>query len=163
RRYEVVNGVLYMTPAPSPEHQSVAALILYHLLAHVQLSGRGKVYPAPLDVQLDAKTVVQPDVLVVLNEHLDRVTDICVVGAPDLVIEVVSPSSLVRDLREKLDAYARSAVPEYWVVSPDTKTVQVFVLESTSYRSLGIFQGESAIPSRLLPGLAVTVEQFFML
>src|SRR6266567_1010496 len=74
-RYEIVNGVLVMAPSPDGPHQDAVARFIYHLLAHVEFAGLGKVRVAPFDVQLTAKDVFQPDVLVVLNAHLDRVLE----------------------------------------------------------------------------------------
>ena len=161
-RYEVVNGVLYMAPSPTWGHQSIALEIAACLRECVQKVGRGKVAIAPLDVELSSKNVVQPDVLVVLNEHLDRITNSRVIGAPDLVVEVVSPSTARHDLGEKLSAYARAGVPEYWIVTPGSKTVELLVLEKGSYRSLGLFFGEAVLPSQIVPDISTKVGQFFI-
>src|SRR3989442_3511639 len=72
-RYEIVNGVLVMAPAPSPEHQDIVGMILHYLLIQVKFAGLGRVFPAPVDVDLGPKNVFQPDVVVVLNAHLDRI------------------------------------------------------------------------------------------
>jgi Uma2 family endonuclease len=104
-RYEIVDGVLYMSPAPSREHQNAALEIAAYLRTYVKLAGLGQVYIAPFDVQLDPRTVVQPDVLVVLNPHLDRVAESRVIGAPDLVVEVSSPGTVGHDRTRKQDAY----------------------------------------------------------
>src|SRR5579884_1016800 len=103
-RYEVVCGVLYMAPSPGQWHQEAVVEITHHLYMAVQLVGLGKVYVAPFDVILNPKTTVQPDVLVVLKEHLDRVSKEGVFGAPDLVVEIASPSTARLDLSKKYDA-----------------------------------------------------------
>jgi len=160
-RYEVLQGVLYMAPPPGRWHQEAPTLISYYLVAAVQMAGLGEVYAAPFDVVLDPKNTVQPDVLVVLNEHFDRLTEGGMVGAPDLVVEIASPSTVRIDLREKLDAYASAGVPEYWIVTPDAHTVEVFTLKRGVYNSLGVYYGPAVLPSRVVPGLNVKVEQFF--
>src|SRR5262245_32514489 len=93
-RYEVVNGVLYMAPAPGAAHQKAVLRIATFLMTHVEFAGLGDVLMAPFDVELQAggSTVVQPDVLVVLSEHQSVLTPSHAIGAPDLVVEVASPS-----------------------------------------------------------------------
>lgn len=159
--YEVLDGVLYMAPSPDRWHQKASGAIFYHLYAAVQLTGLGEVYSCPFDVILDAKNTVQPDILVVLNKHLDRIKKHSVVGAPDLAVEIASPSTARIDLNEKFRAYAAAGVPEYWIVTPGSWTVELFVLEHGAYRSLGIYYGPAVLPSRIVPGLSVRVEQFF--
>jgi Uma2 family endonuclease len=160
-RYEVLHGVLYMTPSPDRWHQEASGAIFYHLYVAVHLAGLGKVYSGPFDVMLDSKNTFQPDILVVFNEHLDRIAKDGVVGAPDLAVEIASPSTARIDLSEKLYAYASAGVPEYWVVNPGSRTVEVFVLRHGIYNSLGIYYGPAVLPSRIVPNLSVRVEQFF--
>jgi Uma2 family endonuclease len=162
QRYEIVNGVLVMAPAPSPAHQDIVGMIFHYLLVQVKFAGLGRVFTAPIDVDLGPKNVFQPDVVVVLNAHLDRVAAKKIVGAPDLVVEVVSPGSGVMDRIAKYAVYARAGIPEYWIVKPEKETVEVFTLEDGEYRSLGIFGGQQTLPSRVVPGLPVLVEQFFV-
>jgi Uma2 family endonuclease len=161
-RYEIVNGVLVMTPAPTPEHQDIVLEIAAYLRIHIKLAGLGRVFPSPIDVDLGPKNVFQPDVVVVLNAHLDRVAAKKIVGAPDLVVEVVSPGSGVMDRIAKYAIYARAGIPEYWIVKPEKKTVEIFVLEDGEYGSLGIFGGQQTLSSRVVPGSSVRVEQFFV-
>ena len=161
-RYEVVNGVLYMSPAPSMRHQRIVGRIFYYLAMHVDFPGLGQVYQAPTDVELRPGDVVQPDVFVVLNPHLDQTTPSRLIGAPDLVVEVASPSTARHDLSEKLSAYARAAVPEYWVVNPDAQTVEVLVCQNGDYCSLGLFASRATLPSQVVSDFPVSVEQFFL-
>jgi Uma2 family endonuclease len=160
-RYEVVNGVLYMAPAPSLGHQGIALEIAAYLRDGLQMTGLGRVFIAPADVELSYNNIVQPDVFVVLNEHLDRLAGSRLIGAPDLAIEIASPSTARHDLREKQDAYARAGVSEYWVVTPGEQVVELLVLENGLYSSLGVFHGQAVLPSRIVPNMSVRVEQFF--
>ena len=163
QRYEIVNGVLLMPPpSPSGPHQDAIGMIFYYLLTHVKLAGLGLVRLAPFDVLLTPKDIFQPDILVVLNAHLGRVTDKKVIGAPDLVVEVASPGTATFDRLTKYDVYARVGVPEYWIVKPDVQTVEVLVLDGQTYRSLGIFEGKTTLPSRVIAGFPVQVEKFFL-
>ncbi len=160
--YEIVNGVLLMAPAPSPDHQSIAVRLTYYLFAHVELGGLGRVFAGPIDVELGPKDVFQPDVLVLLNAHLDRIAAKRIIGAPDLVVEVASPGTATFDRLTKYDVYARAGIAEYWIVRPAQRTIEVLVLQHGEYRSLGIFHGHQALLSKIVPGLSVRVEQFFV-
>jgi Uma2 family endonuclease len=160
-RYEVVKGVLYMSPAPTPGHQGVSGEIFVYLHRFVQMAGLGRVLSAPTDVELSPGDVVQPDVFVLLNENLGQIGRTRVVGAPDLVVEILSPGTMRHDLQGKLDAYQRAQVPEYWIVSPGEQVVELLVLEDEVYQSLGVFQGTDVLPSQIVPGLSVSVDHFF--
>lgn len=151
-----------MTPAPSPEHQDIVGEIFAYLRVHVKLAGRGRVLMAPLDVDLGPKNVYQPDIVVVLNAHLDRVREKRIVGAPDLVVEVASPGTAAIDRLTKSEKYARAGIAEYWIIKPTTRTVEVMVLEDDEYHSLGVFSGQATLPSRIVSDLPVHVEQFFL-
>jgi Uma2 family endonuclease len=144
---------------------------------YVQFPGRGRVFAAPCDVQLAEDRVVQPDVLVVLNERRDIITPERIVGAPDLVVEIASQRTASYDRSEKQQGYAQAGVPEYWIADPHAHTVEVLVLDvasgknrdgnrerdegATIYHSLGVFRGNETLPSRVVPDFPVCVEQFF--
>src|SRR6266566_8359648 len=162
QHYEIVNGVLLMTPAPTPEHQDIVGEIYVCLRTHVKLAGLGRVFMGPIDVVLGPKNVFQPDVLVVLNAHLDRIQAKKIAGAPDLVVEVASQSTAAIDRVTKFDVYARAGVAEYWMVKPETHEVEVFALEDREYRSLGKFSGQQTLSTHIVPGLLIRVEQFFV-
>ncbi|HEV2660233.1 MAG TPA: Uma2 family endonuclease, partial [Ktedonobacteraceae bacterium] len=129
---------------------------------HVMLTGLGQVRPAPFDVELAPNTIVQPDVIVVLSARLDRITPSRIKGAPDLVVEVLSPATEKYDRNEKRAAYERAGVTEYWLVDPVVRTVEVLLLQEGVYCSAGIFKGRDTLPSQVVPTIAeVRVEQFF--
>src|SRR5579883_1753361 len=111
-KYEIVQGVLIMTPAPEPGHQKVSMAIAYCLYTLINTQNRGEVFTAPIDVSLSEQDLFQPDVLVILNEHLDRVHEKRIVGAPDLVVEIISPSSRLNDRVVKRQAYQQAGIPE---------------------------------------------------
>ena len=161
RRYEIVDGVLYMAPSPNEWHQTTAGRLFRYLATQIEDASLGRVYIAPFDVELTPDTVVQPDVLVILNANHDKITLSRIVGAPDLVIEVSSPGTVGYDRDKKQSAYARAGVQEYWIADPWSRTVEVFVLEAGAYRSLGVFEGKATLPSQVVPGFPVHVEQFF--
>jgi Uma2 family endonuclease len=159
--YEIVDGVLYMAPSPNEWYQNATLEIASYLRTHVKLTGLGQVYIAPFDVELDPKTVVQPDVMVILNANRNKITFSHIIGAPDLVVEVSSPGTVGYDREKKQRAYARAGVPEYWIADPWSRTVEVLTLEESGYRSLGVFEGKAVLPSEVVPDFLVHVEQFF--
>ena len=161
QRYEVIDGVLYMAPAPGTPHQSASARFITHLMTHIEFAGLGRVLPAPYDVELAPGVVVQPDVAVVLAPHTGIITPSRIIGAPDLVVEITSPRTATHDRSRKLQAYARAGVREYWLADPHSQTVELLVLRQGDYHSLGVFQGQALLPSTVVPVLPVRVEQFF--
>ena len=162
KRYEVIDGVLYLMPGPTTPHQASSMRFSIHLGMHVEMGGLGHVFAAPYDVTLPGvANPVQPDIVVVLNDHLNIITHRGIEGVPDLVVEIASPGTVGHDRRTKQDAYARAGVPEYWLPDPAHRTIEVLVLEGGEYRSLGVFEGAARLPSRVLPDLPTTVEQFF--
>lgn len=161
-RYEIVDGVLYMSPSPDFFHQDILLEIAAHLRTHVKLAGLGRVYPSPLDVELAPNVVFQPDVIVLLNANLEKLKNKHIIGAPDLVVEIASPSTSTQDRHKKLLAYARAAIPEYWIVDPVAHTVEVWLWEAGMYRALGLFEGKMTLLSQVVPDFPVCVEQFFI-
>jgi len=161
KRYEVVNGVLYMSPSPNWPHQEIAGAFYRHLYSYVESHGIGGAFIAPLDVQLGPKDVFQPDVVVLLKTSREKLKKRHIVGPPDLVVEVVSPGSETHDRYRKIAAYARGGVPEYWIADPGSRTVEVLSLVGSEYQSLGVYEGKATLPSLIVPGLATHVEQFF--
>ncbi len=159
--YEIVQGVLVMSPSPEDIHQDVTGEIFAYLREQIKLKRLGRVLIAPFDVVLSPQNVFQPDVLVVLNEHLERVQRKGVMGAPDLVVEVISPSSKLYDRVNKHTAYEQAGIPEYWLVRPLEQSIELFVLEGGKYHSLGIFKGEQTVPSRIVPQMTTPVAHFF--
>ena len=160
-RYELLAGVLYMVrPRPQRIKARVAGLSIY-LTAPVHLPGIGQVFAAPIRVELAPQTIVEPDIVVVLHAHVHIVQAKRIVGAPDLVVEIVSPSTAGYDRREKQNDYAAAGMPEYWIADPFAHTIEVLLLEEGAYRSQNVLHGDSTLPSRVLPGFPVRVAQFF--
>jgi Uma2 family endonuclease len=157
----LVRGVPMPSPSPSRKHQKISLRLLLHLVEAVLRPGLGEVYAAPLDVKLEEDTVYQPDLLVVLREHADRLRETHIEGAPDLVVEVVSPSTAYLDLLEKRYDYGRAGVREYWVVDPETRMVEAYGLEGERLVLLEGARGTGRVRSRLIPGLEVDVAELF--
>lgn len=160
-RYELHDGILLdMSPAPLPYHQDVllnlALLFRVFLMEHQA----GKAYVAPVDVILGPDEVVQPDLFVLLGDP-KRKLDGPLRGAPDLVVEILSPGSVYRDQVEKRALYAQCGVQEYWIVDPDAKSVEINRLQGGVYLLHAFASGEGAITSALLPDLTVGLGEVF--
>ncbi len=160
-RYEIIDGVLYMPPSPGSAHQGSNGRFFYYLFPHVELKGLGRVFTAPFDVELAPNKVVQPDVIVVLNSNLSILTPSRIIGSPDLVVEIASPGTATYDRNTKLTAYASASIPEYWIADPAARTIEVLTLDQGAYRIIGVFQGQALLPSQVVTGLTVHVDQFF--
>ena len=160
KRYEVIDGVLYMTPSPMEWHQRAATRLTTYLTIHVDFTGLGRVY-ATFDVELTPKDVVQPDVLVVLNKNLEKIRSSRIFGGPDLVVEIASPSTAKLDRSKKYDLYAQAGVREYWIIEPTECTIEVLTLQESTYSLKGIFSGDDLLPSHVVPGFPVPVRKIF--
>lgn len=161
RRYEVIEGVLYVSPAPAPRHQRRLLRLCHRLMLKIDAERLGELFIAPVDVVMPGAAPVQPDALFIGRDNpaiVDETKNIT--GVPDLVIEVASPSTAGYDRREKQNAYARAGAPEYWIVDSSAVAIEPLLLDpaTRAYVSLGVFTGSSGVPSRALPGLTDTVD-----
>ncbi len=157
-RYEIIKGELLMTPAPRPLHQEVSLNLTYVLHQFVRKNQLGKVYEAPIDVNLPGlASPVQPDLLFIASDRLDIIKDRFIEGPPDLIMEILSSGSEIHDRRTKFELYARAGVREYWLVDPDRRAIEIYVLRGQAYAPLGNFGVEAETRSELLPGFAVKV------
>ncbi len=164
QRYEIIHGVLYVSPAPRYIHQFTVTRLASFLTHFVLERDLGAVLAAPLDVLLpDVANPVQPDVVFLSHENLPHPDAQGVEGVPDLVVEVLSPATSRIDQHVKFGAYENAGVQEYWLIEPKLRTVLVYVLDDASheYRELGRFGvGESA-HSEILAGFEVEVSALF--
>jgi Uma2 family endonuclease len=161
RRYEIIEGVLYEMPAPNMEHAELISNLILRVLWPVVEPIGGRVYTAPLDVFLRGANPVQPDVFVLLPEQFGHKSKRGVEGPPALIVEVLSPSNPEHDRATKRLLYARAGVPEYWLVSPETATVEVLVLDGDSYRTHARVAGDELLTSPTLPALACPASVVF--
>ena len=161
KRYELLDGDLIMVPAPRTGHQRTSREIEFALHTFVTENDLGEVFDAPYDVVLSETDVVQPDILFVSKERSYIVTEDNIRGAPDLVIEVLSPSTAQRDRTLKRTLYALHGVPEYWQADSDAKNVLVLTLEDGQYKVAGIYGEGQTLTSPLLPGFTLEIDRVF--
>ena len=161
-RYEVIKGELYMSPAPSPKHQRIILKLAIALSQFVQSDQLGEIFQSPIDVKMPdiaGAGVVQPDLLFITGERLNIVQETLIEGVPDLIVEVLSPGNPLHDRRVKFELYAQAGVREYWMVDPDARTVEIYVLRGHAYAPLGNFGVGEQTRSEVLEGFAVDVEK----
>ena len=162
-RYQLINGEVFQMASPSVAHQALLAELFSQFFFFL----RGKpcqVFFAPLDTRLFPEednsddTVVQPDLLVVCDKN--KLGKGSVNGAPDLVLEIVSPSNSHSELFHKFQYYLEAGVREYWVIDPETKKVQVHIYDNGHYVSTA-YKGNGRIPVTILPGLEIPLEDLW--
>ena len=161
QRYEIIDGELIVTPSPTANHQRVLVQLIRLLDAFVLEHGGGELFVAPFDIQLGYHDIVEPDLLFIASEQ-GRVPGEHhkFEGSPDLVVEIISPSSRQTDRVKKMALYARSGVQEYWIADPVERTLVVNVLEGQTYRPAPP-NAEGWLASRVLPGLRLDPTTIF--
>ena len=159
--FTIIAGEKIVSPSPTDLHQVVSGN-LYRLLANwVSQTRLLKIRQAPYDVTLAEDVVVQPDIFLVLKEHSDRFVGRNFRGTPDLVIEVLSPGSVKLDREKKRTLYAQYAVPEYWIVSPGDRTLEIFQLQGNKYELGSLFEENDTVQSALMPNFSCSVTDLF--
>ncbi|WP_252504795.1 Uma2 family endonuclease [Sporosarcina sp. Marseille-Q4943] len=158
-RWELIDGIPYnMTPAPSTAHQQIVGELFFALRSHFGKSGCS-VFIAPFDVQLeesDQHTIVQPDLSVFCKEqtiHSNRA-----IGVADLLVEVLSPSTALKDRNEKFILYERSGVKEYWLVDPLNHTIELYGLSDGRYSRRKVFGVDDTLNSFVFPELSIDMK-----
>jgi Uma2 family endonuclease len=160
-RYEVLNGELHMSPPPSFEHQNASLNLASLLHAFVKKHGLGRVVTAPVGVRLPGQEVpVQPDIVFV-RKRRQRIIKEYVEGAPDLIVEILSPSNWIYDREEKFQAYQKTGVPEYWIVDCRAKTVEAYVLQNRVFVLKGRFGRGQTVSAVVIPGFSIDVAEVF--
>lgn len=159
-RYEVIEGELYMNPAPRPRHQETVINIATLMSLFVSARRIGKVYTSPIDVILPGlATPVQPDILFIAAGRLEMVKEAFIEGPPDLIIEVLSPSNWLDDRRTKFRVYALAGVREYWIVDADRCQIEVFQLEGQRYAQVGRYEAGERVSSAVMAGFSLAVDE----
>ncbi len=170
-RWEIIDGKpVAMSPAPTPEHQMISVRLLETLLMQKQKMKNCTIIHAPVDVLLvdseddyssgdSIRTVVQPDILILCDSS--KIKKRGIEGAPDLVIEIVSPSTVSRDMTLKRDLYEKHGVREYWIVQPGERIVIVYILTETGFSKGSVFTENDRISLNILSDCEVDLSNIF--
>ena len=161
KRYQLLDGELILAPAPTTRHQWISSRLYLALEEFVSSTRGGRVFYAPTDVVLSAHDVVQPDILYVSNSRSRIVTEANVQGAPDLVVEVLSPATAQDDRGYKRTLYSRHGVREYWLVDPEAETVEVLTEGDAGLTLAATYQRGQTVMSPFLAGLAIELRPIF--
>jgi Uma2 family endonuclease len=161
KRYELIAGEVYVAPSPTFGHQSSSFRLARTLADHVDERELGTVMIAPFDVVLSDVTTVQPDILFVSRQREHIIEPRGIFGAPDLVVEVLSPSNASLDLGAKRDEYAGAGVPNYWSVNPMQRTMRAFALDRGVYREVQSAQGEETFRAPPFPDLVILLRDLW--
>ena len=161
KRYELLDGELVVVPSPRTDHQNTLLNLGIYLGVFVKERGLGNVYVAPFDVVLSDTDVVQPDILFVSNERAGIVTEDNVQGAPDLVIEILSPSTAERDRTLKRSLYARHGVREFWIVDTNAGRVEILTLGEQGFTLTATYGRDQELTSPVLEGLRIKLNEVF--
>jgi Uma2 family endonuclease len=161
KRYELVRGEVHVTPAPTTRHQAVLQNLSVNLTSHVIKNRLGEVWTAPLDVRLSVDTALQPDLIFISNARAGIIQENWIEGAPNLVVEVLSPSTAAYDRATKLPIYAEAGVPDVWLIDPQAKTVEVLKLQGKKYFVETTLAGDQTLTSDLFPGWQLPLHDLF--
>lgn len=159
--YQLVEGEIIMAPSPSSFHQDIAGNVYVLLRQHVAKHRLGKVCIAPLDVYLSDVNVFQPDVFFLSNASFSLLRDDGVHGAPDLVVEIVSPSNGLLETRRKRPLYAQHGVKEEWLIEPTLQQIHRYDFAADVAKPVRIFDNDESFETPLLPGLAINATEVF--
>jgi Uma2 family endonuclease len=160
KRYEIIDGELYVSAAPAKPHFWLSSLWFSWLAGHVRDRDLGMVFHAPVDVRFDEENTVEPDLLFIRKERLQIVKHNFVDAAPDLLVEIESPSTRRIDRGKKFELYRTFGVPEYWVANPDKRNLRVYVLSAAgAYERVQPVAGR--LRSTVLPDLVIDLSEVF--
>lgn len=161
--YQLIGGMLIMTPAPSTYHQIISMKLEVKLAVFVMERDLGLVLDAPVDVYLEETETYQPDIIFIARDRQDIIKPDKINGAPDLVVEILSPGTAYYDLRKKFKVYEKTGVREYWIVDPEEQSVEVYTLQEDKFILGQKAEKQGHIHSAVVEGFTVAVENIFAL
>ncbi|MCS5695371.1 Uma2 family endonuclease [Desulfofundulus thermocisternus] len=160
--YQLIGGKLVMTPSPSTFHQLVLVRLLGHFLNYQAKENRGTVLVSPVDVYFNHEETFQPDIIFISRERTHIIEHNKINGAPDLVVEILSPSTAYYDLRKKYRVYERYGVKEYWIVDPEDETVEIYLNKDGRFILHQQVRRQGVVTSALLDGLKIEVAELLV-
>ena len=160
-RWELIDGELFRMPSPNFAHQITSMRLASRMDLFVEERDLGIVCAAPMDVVLSDTDTVEPDLLFISKERMGIIARLNIQGAPDLVVEIHSPSTSQRDLTVKRELYARHGVKEYWLIDPEARTVRVLLLDDGDFVEVGVYKEGDTVTSPTLEGFSFRVEEIF--
>lgn len=162
--YQLIEGELVMTPAPTPYHQIISGNLFVKINKVVREKNAGAVIYSPVDVYLDEENAYQPDIVFISRERQGIIKEDGIYGAPDLVIEILSPTTAYYDIRKKFRVYERYGVKEYWIVDPEMKGIEIYTLSQKGEFDLSSKYYETGtVRSKILAGIELDLKEVFSL
>ncbi|HXV82107.1 MAG TPA: Uma2 family endonuclease [Candidatus Binatia bacterium] len=161
-RYEILQGELTVTPAPSTKHQTTSGNLLVLLSLYIRERDLGKLFHAPIDLILESTSVLQPDLLFVSKTRQSIITERAIEGAPDLVVEILSSTTSRTDRVTKARIYARHSVPVYWIVDPEREAIEIYLLEANGYRLAATLLGKTPMAAPPFTELETSARDVFL-
>ena len=161
-QYEIINGEMIRKSAPSPTHQRVCKKLMIILDGFVNKNGLGEIFQSPIDVFLDDYNKLQPDLVFISEKNKSIITNDGIMGVPDLVFEIISPTSVIRDRIEKKNVYERFAIPEFWLVDPQYESIEIYTLKNNRYELFSAATAlEGGLNQSLFEGLLMNFNDVF--
>jgi Uma2 family endonuclease len=160
--YELINGIIMKKAAPKPIHQEISSELEFAIKLFLKNNDIGKMYHAPIDVFFDDENQTQPDILFIKKDRefiIDKQEGI--MGAPDLIVEILSPGSYKADKIDKKNLYERFGVKEYWIIDPNNKVVEAFVMNDNAYVLQYILENDGQLASTVLTGFTMDIKTLF--
>ena len=158
---EIIEGELFMSPAPSIKHQTTLGELFILITNFVKHNKLGRVFLAPCDVILSNINIMQPDILFISKNNYQILTDLNIHGTPDLVVEIISSSSINTDRIFKKLIYEQYGVKEYWIVDPKTETIEIWTLKNKTFQLASKAAKNQTIKSQLLEGMEIDLSVIY--
>jgi Uma2 family endonuclease len=160
--YELINGVIMKKSAPTPQHQRISMKLSRIISNYLLENKKGELLASPVDLFLDDRNAIQPDLVFVANDNQRIVTNDGIVGIPDLIVEIISPSSVMRDRVDKKNLYERLNVKEYWIIDPAYQDIEIYTILNGRYELLsGVTMLEGSLKSNILDGVSIDLKELF--
>jgi Uma2 family endonuclease len=161
-KYEIIDGVLHMAPPPTVNHQRSSGGLFARMRLYAEDKNLGEVLEAPCGVRLPNQSIpVEPDIFFVKKERLEIISRQYIEGAPDLIVEILSPSNASYDRETKFKLYQEASVQEYWLVDYEAKIIEIYNLSQNVYTLTGKYAGKDIATSTQLAGFGIAVETLF--